>query len=412
MSLRRRQPLVEGEQPADLAVLPRERRRRGSVPGLRRPAGQQLAGSATRPIPGGITNAAGRTCTAATASGCSPIPTDPDYVYAEVAGRLHRARRTASTHEIARHPAEGAATSEKLRFNWNTPMHLSPNEKGTIYIGAQFLFRSRDHGQTLGAHLARPDDQRSARSRSRRSRAASPSTTPPRRCTRRSTRSASRRRTRKVDLGRHRRRQRAAHARRRQDAGPTSSATCTGLPKASWVSWVEASRFDAGHRLRDVRPPHVRRHDARRSTGRPTSARPGRASSPPDAGRARLRARHQGGPGQTPDLLFLGTEFGLWISIDGGADAGREFKGGDFPASRCATSSIQPRDDDLVIATHGRGIWIIDDITPLRALTPRAAGAGSGVPARRGRCSSASPGRAAGPRATRSSSARTRRAAP
>src|SRR5204862_4241288 len=38
--------------------------------------------------------------------------------------------------------------NEKLRFNWNTPIALSPNEKGTIYIGAQFLFRSRDHGQT------------------------------------------------------------------------------------------------------------------------------------------------------------------------------------------------------------------------------------------------------------------------
>ncbi len=37
---------------------------------------------------------------------------------------------------------------EKLRFNWNTPIALSPNEKGTIYIGAQFLFRSRDHGMT------------------------------------------------------------------------------------------------------------------------------------------------------------------------------------------------------------------------------------------------------------------------
>jgi len=37
---------------------------------------------------------------------------------------------------------------KKLHFNWNTPIHVSPNEKGTIYIGAQFLFRSRDHGQS------------------------------------------------------------------------------------------------------------------------------------------------------------------------------------------------------------------------------------------------------------------------
>src|SRR5207237_4089637 len=37
--------------------------------------------------------------------------------------------------------------NEKLRYNWNTPIALSPTEKGTVYIGAQFLFRSRDHGQ-------------------------------------------------------------------------------------------------------------------------------------------------------------------------------------------------------------------------------------------------------------------------
>jgi photosystem II stability/assembly factor-like uncharacterized protein len=37
---------------------------------------------------------------------------------------------------------------KKLRFNWNTPIHLSPNEKGRIYIGAQYLFRSRDQGQS------------------------------------------------------------------------------------------------------------------------------------------------------------------------------------------------------------------------------------------------------------------------
>ena len=41
-----------------------------------------------------------------------------------------------------------AGYNEKLRFNWNTPIDASPNEKGTIYIGAQFLFRSRDHGDS------------------------------------------------------------------------------------------------------------------------------------------------------------------------------------------------------------------------------------------------------------------------
>src|SRR5213076_2255272 len=69
-----------------------------------------------------------------------------------------------------------------------------------------------------------------------------------------------------------------------------------------------------------------------------------------------------------PDLLFLGTEFGLYISIDGGK-AWAQFKGGRFPAVAVRDLAIQPRDNDLVLATHGRGIWIVDDITPLRALT-------------------------------------------
>jgi hypothetical protein len=70
-----------------------------------------------------------------------------------------------------------------------------------------------------------------------------------------------------------------------------------------------------------------------------------------------------------PDLLFLGTEFGLWISIDGGKNWA-QFKGNHFPAVAVRDLAIQSRDNDLVLATHGRGIWIIDDITPWRALTP------------------------------------------
>jgi hypothetical protein len=71
------------------------------------------------------------------------------------------------------------------------------------------------------------------------------------------------------------------------------------------------------------------------------------------------------------DLLFLGTEFGLWVSLDGGAQWAR-YKGGDLPSVAVRDLAIHPRDHDLVIATHGRGIWIVDDITPLRALTPAA----------------------------------------
>jgi hypothetical protein len=66
--------------------------------------------------------------------------------------------------------------------------------------------------------------------------------------------------------------------------------------------------------------------------------------------------------------LFVGTEFGLWISLDGGT-RWAQFQGGDFPNVAVREVQVQPRDGDLVIATHGRGMWIIDDLTPLRALT-------------------------------------------
>src|SRR2546422_5951680 len=75
-----------------------------------------------------------------------PDPADPDYVYAEYqGGEIGRVNR--HTHE-ARNIKPRPNYKEKLRFNWNTPIALSRNEKGTVYIGAQFLFRSKDRGDT------------------------------------------------------------------------------------------------------------------------------------------------------------------------------------------------------------------------------------------------------------------------
>ena len=71
----------------------------------------------------------------------------------------------------------------------------------------------------------------------------------------------------------------------------------------------------------------------------------------------------------SPNLLFLGTEFGLWISLDGGKQWA-QYKGHEFPDVAVRDIVVHPRESDLVIATHGRGIWIVDDITPLRKLTP------------------------------------------
>ncbi|HEU0186079.1 MAG TPA: hypothetical protein VFS27_12240, partial [Blastocatellia bacterium] len=66
------------------------------------------------------------------------------------------------------------------------------------------------------------------------------------------------------------------------------------------------------------------------------------------------------------NLLFAGTEFGVFISTNGGAEWKKFMTG--LPAVRVDDLLIHPRDNDLIAGTHGRGVWIIDDITPLQKL--------------------------------------------
>ena len=97
--------------------------------------------------PGGITNSRWENMYGGDGFWMFADPTDPDYLYAEAqGGYIGRVNR--KTHEARDIQPLPRYKEEKLRFNWNTPIHMSPTNKGTIYIGAQFLFRSRDHGQT------------------------------------------------------------------------------------------------------------------------------------------------------------------------------------------------------------------------------------------------------------------------
>jgi photosystem II stability/assembly factor-like uncharacterized protein len=291
-------------------------------------------------------------------------PTDPTFVYAEAQGgyigRINR--KTHETRDIKPLPRYNEG---KLRFNWNTPIHLSPTKSGTLYIGAQYLFRSRNHGQTWDR--ISPDLTTNDKSKQKQEESGGVTVD----------NSSAEMHTTIYAIGESPRDSMVVWAgtddgnvQVTRDGGKVWTnvvGNIPGLAKNAWVSSVEPGHFAAGtiyatfdlHWVGDMRP------YAFRSTDFGKTWTPLVAAASPVRGYAHVIKEDL----VNPELLFLGTELGLWVSADGGKQWSR-YKGGTMPAVAVRDLAIHPRDDDLVIATHGRGIWIVDDITPLRKLTP------------------------------------------
>jgi photosystem II stability/assembly factor-like uncharacterized protein len=312
--------------------------------------------------PGGITNAQWENLYGGDGFWTVPDPTDENAVYAEsqggYVGRVDR--KTGAARDIQ----PKALYKEKLRFNWNSPIFASPTQKGTIYIGSQFLFRSKDRGDTwerISPDLTTNDPQKQKQEESG---GVTVDNSSAEMHTTIYSISESPLDGGEIWVGTD-----DGNLQLTRDSGKTWTnvvANVQGLPKASWVSWVEASRFDKGtayaafdrHTFGDMAPWVFRTTDFGRTWTRLVSPEQGVRGYAHVVKEDALRK----------DLLFLGTEFGLWISPDSGKTWG-EFKGGDFPSVAVRDLQVHPRDHDLVLATHGRGIWIVDDLTPLRNLT-------------------------------------------
>lgn len=287
-------------------------------------------------------------------------PQDPDIVYVEYqGGRIQRrCKSTGESKDIKPLPGEG---DPEYRFNWNTPIHISPSRGDTIYIGGQFLFRSRDRGESwekISPDLTTNDPEKQ---RQIKSGGLTPdNSTAENHCTI------------------------YAICESPSDGNVIWAGTDDGnlqvtrnggrtwknvvgnipdLPPCTWVTRIEASHhakgtayvtFD-GHRMGDMKPYVFKTADYG------------------DTWQSLVTDQVEGyclsirEDLVNPNLLFLGTEFGLYISVDGGAQWAR-FKE-KLPKVGVRAMAIHPREHDLILATHGRGIYIIDDITPLRHLT-------------------------------------------
>jgi photosystem II stability/assembly factor-like uncharacterized protein len=136
-----------------------------------------------------------------------------------------------------------------------------------------------------------------------------------------------------------------------------------GLPPHTWVSSIEASAFDEntayvtfdGHAFGDMKVYLFKTTDLGKTWVQ--------LASPDLKGYAHKIKEDI----VNKNLLFLGTEFGLFISIDGGENWA-QFTG-KLPNVAVRDIAIQHETSDLLLATHGRGIYIVDDITPIRNIT-------------------------------------------
>jgi photosystem II stability/assembly factor-like uncharacterized protein len=288
-------------------------------------------------------------------------PADPDFVYVEYQGGMV-SRLQKSTREnkgIKPYPEEG---EDKLRFNWNTPLHVSQANPGTLYLGTQYLYRTRDRGDSwerMSPDLTTNDPEKQ---RQEESGGLTTDNTTAENHTTIITISESPVNPQVIWAGTDDGNLQVTQ----NDGGDWTNVVrnVPNLPGATWVSHVEASRFDAatayvtfdGHRTGDMTTYVFRTTDY------------GESWQPLMTDVIEGYAHVVREDLENSDLLFLGTEFGLYLSLDGGLSWAR-FEN-DLPKVAVHDLAIHPREHDLIIGTHGRGIFILDDITPLRALTP------------------------------------------
>jgi photosystem II stability/assembly factor-like uncharacterized protein len=329
--------------------------------------GLQDNGTWTGPsqAPGGVSNHHWRSIGYGDGFAVTTDPSDPDIVYLESqGGRIVRYRR--STRESKEIYPYATQEESKLRFNWNTPIYASPSQKGTIYIGSQFLMRSKDRGESwerISPDLTTNDQSRQKQLESG---GLTVDNSSAENYTTIITISESVKNPNVIWVGTD-----DGNVQLTRDGGKTwtnVAANVKGVPSKTWVSRVEASHFDAntayatfdGHRTGDMKTYVYRTRDAGK-TWEPLA-------TSDNAKDVRGFAQVIREDLVNPNLLFLGTEQGLYMSLDAGKNWA-QFKE-NFPPVPVFDIALHPREGDAIIGTHGRGIYIIDDLSPLRALTP------------------------------------------
>jgi photosystem II stability/assembly factor-like uncharacterized protein len=270
---------------------------------------------------------------------------------------MRKYMNTGETKEIKPYSDEG---EKELRFHWNTPVVFSPT-RDVMYVGAQYLFRTRDKGDSwerISPDLTTNNPEKLKQLET--GGVTIDNSTAENHCTI-YTINESALDPHIIWAGTD-----DGNLQITKDGGISWSNVAVNipdLPANTWVSYVYPSRFDRGkcyvtfdgHMTGDMKPYVFKTMDYGQTW-----------NSLADENIKGFCHVILEDP-VNPELLFLGTESGLFVTIDGGK-VWSQFKG-NMPGVPVRDLVIQERENDLVIGTHGRGIVIIDDLTPLRNLT-------------------------------------------
>jgi photosystem II stability/assembly factor-like uncharacterized protein len=289
-----------------------------------------------------------------------PDPNDNNIVYSEYqGGHASRVNRKLNEYQdIQPQPLKG---EPKLRFNWNTPLYYSPSKK--LYMGAQYLYQSTNQGRTwarISSDLTTNDSLKQKQEES--GGVTTDNSSAENHCTI-FTVAESPLDENMIWVGTD-----DGNLQLTNDGGKTwtkLNKNIKEIPAQSWVTSIEPSKYDKNivyatfdnHWYGDMNTYCMKSTDMGKTW---------KLLNTIDlhAGFAHKIKEDI----VNPNLLFLGCEFGLYVSINGGNNwANMNAK---IPPIAVRDIQINAKTNDLVLATHGRGVLIVDDISPIRQLTP------------------------------------------
>jgi photosystem II stability/assembly factor-like uncharacterized protein len=295
-----------------------------------------------------------------------PDPDDSKWVYSmSQGGNLGRTHRETGERWSIRPPSPDA--NLRLRFNWNAAFAQDPFDNKTIYYGSQYVHKSNNKGAAwsiISPDLTTNDPEKQKQDEN--GGLTIDITNAENHCTILAIEPS------KKEAGVIWVATDDGQVQLTRDGGKTwtnLTANIKNMPKNAWIQQVRTNKFNAGeavivvnnYRLGDMAPYIFRTLDYGKTWTRLV-----------DDKKVRGYALSFLQDPVEPNLMFVGTEHGLWVSLNGG-NSFQQFTNG-YPQVSTYDLAIQEREADLAIATFGRSLYIIDDIMPLRSAASQIIG--------------------------------------